>query len=109
MPIGRTFIDIDDDDASGVTSLGSRHKVLVSISDELIAAVEGWRSAHGLTDQSEALGELVRLGLMSEIAKIYRLVTEDRDADERPSDSDAVDHRRDWKNDNGRGPSHPRS
>ena len=34
--------------------------------------------AHGIDDQSEALGELVRLGLLGEIAKIYRLVSENR-------------------------------
>lgn len=61
-----------------------RHHVLISMNDELIAAVEGWRSAHGLSEQSEALGELVRLGLMSEIAKIYRLV-----ADTRPTGPEA--------------------
>lgn len=61
-----------------------RHHLLVTMNDELIAAVEGWRSAHGLSEQSEALGELVRLGLMSEIAKIYRLV-----ADNRPADAEA--------------------
>lgn len=44
-----------------------------------MAAVEGWRSANGVRDQSEAINELVRIGLMSEIAKIYRMVTESRD------------------------------
>lgn len=49
--------------------------------DELMAAVEGWRNANGIPEQSDAIGELVRIGLMSEIAKIYRLVTESRDHD----------------------------
>jgi len=52
----------------------SRHCVLVALSDEQYAAAEAWRSANGIDDRSEALGELVRLGLLSEIAKIYRHV-----------------------------------
>lgn len=55
-----------------------RHRVIVSLSDEQMAAAEGWRVAHGIAEQSEALGELVRLGLLSEIAKIYRLVSDKR-------------------------------
>lgn len=55
-----------------------RHRVLVSLSDEQMAAAEGWRVAHGIAEQSEALGELIRLGLLSEIAKIYKLVSDNR-------------------------------
>jgi hypothetical protein len=55
-----------------------RHSVLVVLNDEQMAAAEGWRSAHGITDQAEAFGELIRLGLLSEIAKIYRLVSDKR-------------------------------
>lgn len=56
-----------------------RHMVVVSLNDEQMAAAEGWRNAHGMSDQAEALGELVRLGLLSEIAKIYRLVSDSRE------------------------------
>jgi hypothetical protein len=54
------------------------HRVIVKLTNEQLAAAEGWRSAHGIEEQSEALGELVRLGLLSEIAKIYRLVSDNR-------------------------------
>ncbi len=53
-----------------------RHRFIVNLTDEQLAAAEGWRLAHGITDQSEALAELVRLGLLSEIAKLYRLVSD---------------------------------
>ena len=68
-------------DLAGDTATTQR--ILVAVSDELLAAVEGWRQVHGV-EQSEAIGTLVRLGLLSEIAKIYRLV-----ADKKPS-SDGV-------------------
>lgn len=55
-----------------------RYSVLAALGREQMAAAEGWRSAHGITDQAEAMGELIRLGLLSEVAKIYRLVSEDR-------------------------------
>jgi hypothetical protein len=55
-----------------------RHHVIVTLNNEQLAAVEGWRLAHGIAEQSDALGELVRLGLLSEIAKIFRLVSENR-------------------------------
>ncbi|WP_224405597.1 hypothetical protein [Afifella sp. IM 167] len=51
-----------------------RHCLVVALSDEQYAAAEAWRSANGIEDPSEALGELVRLGLLSEIARIYRHV-----------------------------------
>lgn len=57
------------------------HRILVAVSDELLAAVEGWRQVHGV-EQSEAIGTLVRLGLLSEIAKIYRLVSDKRQAED---------------------------
>jgi hypothetical protein len=55
-----------------------RHRVMVALNDEQMAAVEGWRMAHGISDQADALGELVRLALLGEIAKIYRLVSDNR-------------------------------
>ncbi len=70
-----------------------RHRVIVSLSDEQMAAAEGWRVAHGITEQSEALGELVRLGLLSEIAKIYKLVS-----DKRPPPSGSNRNGRNYKN-----------
>lgn len=64
----RTYIKRD--------SATRRHRVIVTLSEEQMAAAEGWRVANGIAEQSEALGELVRLGLLSEIAKIYRLVSD---------------------------------
>lgn len=63
-------------DAIRDLSSARRHRVLVKLTDEQLAAAEGWRSAHGIADQSDALAELVRIGLLSEIAKIYRLVSD---------------------------------
>lgn len=60
----------------------STNQIIVAVSDELLAAVEGWRQVHGV-EQSEAFSTLVRLGLLGEIAKIYRLVSNPR-----PSESD---------------------
>ncbi len=59
-------------------SSARRHRVLAKLSDEQMAAAEGWRLAHGITEQSDALGELIRLGLLSEITKIYKLVSDNR-------------------------------
>lgn len=52
---------------------GTVHKVVVTLTDEQLAAAEGWRSARGIPERSEALGELIRLGLLSEISRVYRL------------------------------------
>ena len=58
--------------------IGKRHRAVVNLTDEQMAAAEGWRLAHGIAESSEALGELIRLGLLSEVAKIYRLVADNR-------------------------------
>lgn len=76
MPIGHSSIDHGD---AGL-SFAARRPVEVALNDEVLAAVEGWRQAHGMTNQSEALGELILLGLMSEIGRVYRLATGARDA-----------------------------
>ena len=57
---------------------GRRYSVLVELNHEQMAAAEGWRAAHGFSDQAEAYGELIRLGLLSEVAKIYRMVCNNR-------------------------------
>lgn len=53
-----------------------RHCMLVKLTDEQMAAAEGWRTAHGIAEQSEALTELIRIGLLSEIARVFRLVSD---------------------------------
>ncbi len=62
----------------GQEDRAQRHHAVVTLNDEQLAAVEGWRTAHGIAAQSDALGELVRLGLLSEIAKIFRLISDNR-------------------------------
>jgi len=69
-----------------------RHHVVVALNDEQMAATEGWRTAHGIADQSEALGELVRIGLLSEIAKIYRLVSDHRSIGRPRNGSESASH-----------------
>lgn len=66
-----------------------RYNVVVALNYEQMAAAEGWRSAHGIDDQAEALGELIRLGLLSEVAKIYRLVCASRGPEPRIQASDS--------------------
>jgi hypothetical protein len=78
---------VEEQDEEG----GPRHCVLIEVDDELLAAVDGWRHAHGLR-QTEAIGQLIRFGLLSEIAKIYRLVS-----DKRPSDRGKVASRKERK------------
>ncbi len=48
----------------------------VRLNDEELAAVEGWRQANMFGSRAEALRELVRLGLLSEIGRIYRAAAE---------------------------------
>jgi len=50
------------------------HRLEVSLSEEQRAAVEGWRAANRIGSCEEAVKELVRIGLLSEIALIYRMV-----------------------------------
>ncbi len=54
----------------------------VRLSDEEIAAVEGWRRANSYDCRAEALRALVRLGLLSEIGRVYRAVTRGSDGGE---------------------------
>ena len=45
--------------------------VEVHISREELAAIDGWRQAHELDTREAALRQLVRLGLLSEIGRIF--------------------------------------
>ena len=47
----------------------------VRLNEEELAAVEGWRQANRYGSRAEALRALVRLGLLSEIGRIYRAAT----------------------------------
>ena len=49
--------------------------VVIALDEEEVAAVEGWRQANLFTSQSDAVRALLRLGLVSEIARTYRSLT----------------------------------
>lgn len=67
-------------DGSGEEREVSRFRhVEVTLTDEQFAAVEGWRAANRVRDRSDAVRELVRIGLLSEIARVYRMVASVRD------------------------------
>lgn len=51
----------------------------VCLTDEEFAAVEGWRRANSYSNRAEALRALVRLGLLSEIGRVYRAATHSPD------------------------------
>ncbi len=47
-------------------------EIRVPLSEEELAAVEGWRKANNVASQGDAIRALVRLGLLSEIGRIYQ-------------------------------------
>lgn len=49
----------------------------VLVSEEELAAIEGWRQANGFATVESAARHLIRLGLLSEIGRIYRSVRSD--------------------------------
>ena len=53
--------------------------ILVPLSDEELAAVEGWRKANNVESREDAIRALVRLGLLSEIGRIYQSVSKPDD------------------------------
>lgn len=79
----------DDDDAPIIAGRlgGGGRKVNVSVvlTDEQAAAVEGWRVANRIQSQGDAVRELVRIGLLSEIGRIYRRIAGGREPEEEPS------------------------
>lgn len=48
--------------------------VRIDLSDEELAALEGWRKANRVQSLETATRELLRLGLLSEIGRTYRSV-----------------------------------
>ena len=46
----------------------------VTLNNEELAAVEGWRQANNLPTTESALRELVRLGLLSDLSQAYDVV-----------------------------------
>jgi hypothetical protein len=61
---------------------GRRIRVDVVLTGEQAAAVEGWRVANRIGSQPEAVKELVRIGLLSEIGRVYRMIAGNRDGEE---------------------------
>lgn len=53
---------------------------LIELDAELAAAAEGWRKAHRIQAMNQALSELVRLGLLSEISQLHDLVASIRNS-----------------------------
>lgn len=49
-------------------------RIDVLLSAEEMAALEGWRKANSVSSTSDAVRELIRMGLLSEIGRIYRAV-----------------------------------
>ena len=53
---------------------------LIDLDAELAAAAEGWRKANRIQTTNEALSELIRLGLLSEISQLHDLVASIRNS-----------------------------
>lgn len=49
--------------------------ITLHLSHEEIAAVDGWRVANNLKSRSDAARQLIRLGLLGEIGRLYQSVT----------------------------------
>ncbi|NMG41857.1 hypothetical protein GRZ55_21735 [Chelativorans sp. ZYF759] len=64
----------------------------ISLEGEQLAAVDGWRFANRIDSREEALQELVRIGLLSEIGRVYRLVA-GLGYDGEPEASDEIEFR----------------
>lgn len=52
-------------------------RIEVPLSNEEIAAIDGWRKTNGVSSRESAVRQLVRLGLLSEIGRIYQSVAKD--------------------------------
>lgn len=52
-------------------------RVEVSLNRDELTAVEGWRQANDHMSREDAIRHLVRLGLLSEIGRIYKEATRD--------------------------------
>lgn len=65
---------------------GRKIKVSIELSGEQAAAVEGWRAANRIPSHSHAVRELVRIGLLSEIGRIYRMIADGKDREELVAD-----------------------
>lgn len=53
---------------------------VIELDAELVAAAVGWQKAQRIQTTNEALSELIRLGLLSEISHLHDLVASIRDS-----------------------------
>lgn len=67
---------------AGASNDAGAIKVALVLTGEQAAAVEGWRVANRIESHPEAVRELVRIGLLSEIGRIYRMISGGRDHEE---------------------------
>lgn len=67
---------------AGAMYEGNAIKVALELTGEQAAALEGWRVANRIESHPEAVRELVRIGLLSEIGRIYRMISGARDHEE---------------------------
>lgn len=70
---GQESFDVERDELGDTPNA-----IAVALDDEELAAVEGWRAANLIASLPDAVRELVRLGLLSEIAKVQKLVEDIR-------------------------------
>jgi hypothetical protein len=81
MSVNEEFPDGWDRDRIDLSSaVGPSLKI--SLDPELSEAVEAWRLANGMVSKADAGRELMRLGLLSEISKVYDMVVEMRSKNE---------------------------
>lgn len=75
-----TRLELDDsrDIQKRRRASASNDAINVSLAGEELAAVEGWRAANLIASLPDAVRELVRIGLLSEIAKVHQLVEDIR-------------------------------
>ena len=51
----------------------------VELSASELSAVEAWREANAIQDRTEALRELIKFGLLSEIRRVYQFSERSRE------------------------------
>ena len=56
-------------------SASERVEVSIPLSNEELAAIDGWRAANGYPSTRDAVKGLVEVGLLSELEKVHEFVT----------------------------------
>ncbi len=65
---------------SGPNSIAESDSIAIRLDEEEFAAIEGWRAANNCDTTNQAVRVLLRLGLLSEISKVYESVSTVREA-----------------------------